>query len=182
MLKSFQAFEIISCSFVDLWFIIRSTFYNLTAIIQLQYILIYLIRTTISRNILYTMTVIKEESYIIKDIIAISCNLIFSFLSIETKCIFLFETRKKIMQRMLCSVRLTRTSNLIKTINSHNDEYKFLNVQRWRITFLFLINNEYFSIFSLNEFVNVLSFNSSIYLSFDLILFYIYQIFWTYQI
>ena len=62
------------------------------------------------------------------------------------------------MQQMLCSIKSAKTSKLIETINSHNDEYKFLNVRRWRITFLFLIDNEYFSIFDLNEFVNVLLF------------------------
>ena len=85
-------------------------------------------------------------------------NLIFSSLSVEAKCIFILETREKIMQRILCSARSARTSKSIATINSYDDEYKFLNVRRWRITFSFLINNEYFSIFDLNEFVNVLSF------------------------
>ena len=68
------------------------------------------------------------------------------------------EMRKKIMQRMLCSTKSARTSKSIKIINFYDDEYEFLNVRRWRITFLFLIDNEYFSIFDLNEFVNVLSF------------------------
>ena len=59
---------------------------------------------------------------------------------------------------MLCSIKSARTSKLIKTINSHDDESKFLNVQWWRITFSFLIDSEYFSIFDFNRFVNVLSF------------------------
>ena len=146
------------CSFANLWFIIRSSFHDLTMIIQLQHILIYFIRTTISRDIFYILNVTKRKSYIIEDVIVISCSFTFSSLSIEAKCISLFETRGKIMQRMLCSARSTRTSKSIKTINSHNDEYEFLNVRRWRITFSFLINNEYFSIFDLDEFVNVLSF------------------------
>ena len=100
----------------------------------------------------------KKKSYIIENIIAISWNLISSSLSVETKCIFFFETREKIMQQMLCSAKSAKTSKSIITINFYNDEYEFLNVQRWRITFSFLINNEYFSIFDLDEFVNVLSF------------------------
>ena len=71
---------------------------------------------------------------------------------------FFFETRKKILQGMLCSIKLARTSKSIKTVNFYDDEYKFLNVRRWQITFSFLIDNEYFSIFDFNEFVNVLSF------------------------
>ena len=62
------------------------------------------------------------------------------------------------MQRMLCLARSTRTSKSIKTINFYNDEYEFLNVRQWRITFSFLIDSEYFNIFDFNEFVNVLSF------------------------
>ena len=62
------------------------------------------------------------------------------------------------MQRMLCSIKLTRISKSIETINCHDDEYEFLNVRQWRITFPFLIDNEYFNIFDLDEFVNVLSF------------------------
>ena len=100
----------------------------------------------------------KKKSHIIEDVIAISCNFIFSSLSVEARCIFLLETRKKIMRRMLCSARLAKTSKSIEKINSHNDEYEFLNFRRWRITFSFLIDNEYFSIFDLDEFVNVLSF------------------------
>ena len=136
--------------------------------------MIYFIRTTIFRNILYTLTVTKVKLYIIEDVIAISCNFTFLFLSIETKYIFLFETREKIMQRMLCSTKSARTSKSIKMINFYDDEYEFLNVRRWRIIFQFSINNEYFNIFNLNKFVNVLSFNFSIYLSFDLILSCIY--------
>ena len=70
------------------------------------------------------------------------------------------EMRKKIMQRMLCSARSAKTLKSIETINFYNNEYKFLNVRRWRITFSFLIDNEYFNIFDLNEFVKVLSFTS----------------------
>ena len=154
----------------------------MTAIIQLQNILIHFIRTVIFRDILYTLTVTKVRSHIIEDVIAISCNFTFSLLSIEAKYISFLETRKKIMQRMLCSTRSARILKSIEIINSYDDEYEFLNVRRWRITFSFLINNEYFSIFDLNEFVNVLSFTSSRYFSFDLILSCIYQIFWTYQI
>ena len=71
---------------------------------------------------------------------------------------FFFRNVKKIMQRMLCSTRSTRILKSIETINFYDDEYKFLNVRRWRITFSFLIDNEYFSIFDFNEFVNVLLF------------------------
>ena len=180
MLKFSWIFEIISCSSADLQFIIRFAFYNLIVIIQLQNILIHFIRTTISRNIFYALIVTKMKLYIIENVIAISCNLIFSSLSIEAKCIFFLETQEKNIQRMLCSTRLARTSKSIKIINSYNDEYEFLNVRQWRIIFLFLINNEYFSIFDLNKFMNVLSFISSICLSFDLTLFYIYQISWAY--
>ena len=158
LLKFSWVFEIISYSFADLWFIIRSAFHDLTAIIQLRNILIHFIWTAIFRNIFYILIVTKEESHIIKNVIAISCNLTFSFLSVEAKYIFFFETREKIMQRMLCSTRSARTLKLIETINFYDDEYEFLNVRRWWITFSFLIDNEYFSIFDLNEFVNVLSF------------------------
>ena len=160
LLKFSRAFEIISCSFANLWFITRFAFYDLTAIIQLRNVLIHFIRTIIFRNIFYALTVTKRESHIIEDVIAISCNLIFSFLSVEAKYISLFETWKKIMQWMLYSARSARTSKSIKTINYYNDEYQFLNVRRWRITFSFLINNEYFRIFDFDEFVNVLSFTS----------------------
>ena len=44
LLKFSRAFEIILCSFTDLWFIIRSAFHDLTAIIQLRNILIHFIR------------------------------------------------------------------------------------------------------------------------------------------
>ena len=96
--------------------------------------------------------------YIIEDVIATLYNLTFSLLSIGAKCISLLETREKIMQRMLCSVRSTRTSKLTETINFYDDEYEFSNSSQWRITFSFLIDNEYFSIFDLDKFVNVLSF------------------------
>ena len=106
------------------------------------------------------------------------CNLlqfyILVFISRSEMYFFFLETREKIMQRMLYSIESTRTLKLIETINSYNDKYEFLNVQRWRIMFQFLINNEYFNIFDFNKFVNVLLFISSIYFSFDLILFYIY--------
>ena len=59
---------------------------------------------------------------------------------------------------MLCSVRSTRTSKSIEMINFYDEEYEFLNIRWWWITFSFLIDNEYFSIFNLNKFVNVLSF------------------------
>ena len=150
LLKFSRAFEIISCSFANLWFITRFAFYDLTAIIQLRNVLIHFIRTIIFRNIFYALTVTKEKSHIIEDVIAISCNFTFSPLSIEAKYIFFLETRKKIMQRMLCSARLTRTSKSIETINFYDDKYEFLNVRRWRITFSFLINNEYFGIFDLD--------------------------------
>ena len=158
LLKFIRAFKIISYFFADLWFIIQFAFHDLTAITQLRNILIYFIQTVIFRNIFYVLTVTKEKSHIIENVIAISCNLIFSPLSVGAKCISFLETRKKIMQRMLCSTRSTRTSKSIKIINFYADEYKFLNVRRWRITFSFLIDNEYFSIFDLDEFVNVLSF------------------------
>ena len=158
MLKFLRAFEIISCSFINLRFIIRSAFHDLTAIIQLRNILIYFIRITIFQNIFYALTVTKKKSYIIKDVIAILCHVTFSSLSVEAKCISFLEIQKKIMQRMLCSARSTRTLKSIKTINFYDDEYEFLNVRRWRITFSFLIGNEYLSIFDLTEFVNVLSF------------------------
>ena len=44
LLKFLRAFEIILCSSVNLWFIIRSTFHDLTAITQLRNILIHFIR------------------------------------------------------------------------------------------------------------------------------------------
>ena len=97
LLKFLQVFEIISCSFANLWFITRFTLHDLTAITQLQNILIHFIRTIIFRDILYVLTITKEKLYIIEDVIAISCNLVFLFLSVETKCIFLLETREKIM-------------------------------------------------------------------------------------
>ena len=158
LLKFSRAFEIISCSFINLWFIIRFTFHDLTAVIQLRNILIHFIRTTIFRDIFYASTVTKERSYIIEGVIAISCNYTFSFLSIKTKCISFLQMREKIMQRMLCSAKSVRTLKSIKTINSHNNKYEFLNVRRWRITFSFLIDNEYFSIFDLDKFVNVFLF------------------------
>ena len=182
LLKFLWAFEIILCSLADLWFIIRFVFYNLTAIIQLQNILIYFIQTVIFQNNLYVLTVTKVKSHIIEDVIVISCNFTFSSLSIEAKYISFLETREKIMQRMLCSAKSAKTSKSIKMINFYNDEYEFINVRRWRITFSFLINNEYFSIFYFDEFVNVLTFTSSIYFSFNLTLSCIYQISWTYQI
>ena len=100
----------------------------------------------------------EKKSHIIENVIAISCNFTFSSLSVETKCIFVLETWEKIMQQMLCSTRSTKTSKSIETINFYDDEYKFLNVRRWQITFSFLIDNKYFSIFDFDEFVNVLSF------------------------
>ena len=181
LLKFSWVFKIISCFSVDLRFITRFAFHDLTGIIQLQNILIHFIRTIISRNILYALIVMKVKAHIIEDVITISCNFTFSLLSVETKCIFFLETQEKIMQRMLCSARSTKTLKSIETINSHDDEYKFLNVQRWRITFSSLISSEYFSIFDFNEFVNVLSFTSTICLSFHLTLFCIYQISWAYQ-
>ena len=158
LLKFSRAFEIILYSSANLWFIIRFAFHDLTAIIQLRNILIHFIWTVIFRNILYALTVTKEKLHIIEDVIAISCNFTFSFLSVETKCISLLETREKIMQRMLCLVKSARTSKLIKTINFYDDEYEFLNVRWWRLKFSFLINSEYSDIFDLDEFVNVLSF------------------------
>ena len=158
LLKFLRTFKIISCSFINLWFIIRFAFHELTAVIQLRNILIHFIQTTIFRNILYILTVTKEKSYIFENVIAISCNFTFLSLSVEAKCIFLFETREKIMQRMLCSVRSARTLKSIETINFYDDEYEFWNVRQWRIMFSFLIDSEYFRIFDFNEFVNVLSF------------------------
>ena len=158
LLKFSQAFEIILYSFADLWFIIQFALYDLTVIIQLRNVLIHFIRIIIFRDIFYVLIVTEKKSHIIKDVIAISCNLTSSLLSIEAKYISFLETRKKIMQRMLCSIKSARTSKSIAMINSHDDEYKFLNVRRWRITFSFLIDSEYFNIFDLNEFVNVLSF------------------------
>ena len=158
LLKFSQAFEIILCSFADLWFIIRFSSHDLTAVTQLRNILIHFIRTTISRDIFYALTVIKRGLYIIENVIAISCNFTFSSLLVEAKCIFFLETRKKIIQQMLCSARSARTSKLIAMVNFHNDEYEFFKVRRWRITFSFLIDNEYSNIFDLNAFVNVLSF------------------------
>ena len=128
-------------------------------IIQLRNILINFIQTTIFRNIFYALTVTKKKSYIIENVIAISCNFTFSSLSVEAKCFF-FKMRKKIMQQILYLTWSVRTLKLIETINFYNNKYKFLNVRQWRITFLFLINSEYFSIFDFNEFVNVLSFTS----------------------
>ena len=153
-----RAFEIILCSFADLWFIIWFASRDLIIMIQLRNILIDFIRTIIFRNILYALTIMKEESHIIEDVIASSCNFTFSFLSIEAKCISFLETRKKIMQRMLCSVKSTKTSKSTETINFYDDKYEFSNFQRWRITFLLLIDSEHFSIFDPNEFMNVLSF------------------------
>ena len=85
-------FEIISCSFINLWFIIRSPLHDLITIIQLRNILIHFIRTAIFRNILYVLTVTKEKLHIIENVMTISCNFTFSLLSVETKCIFVFET------------------------------------------------------------------------------------------
>ena len=158
LLKFSWIFEIILCSSADLWFIIRFAFYNLTATIQLRNILIHFIRTTIFWNILYALIVMKRESYIIEDVIAISCNFTSLLLLIRAKCISVLETREKIMQQMLCLTRSARMSKLIKMINLYDDEYEFSNVRRWRITFLFLIDSEYFSIFDFNESMNVLSF------------------------
>ena len=158
LLKFSRAFKIISCLFINLWFIIRFVSHDLTAITQLRNILIYFIRIKNFRDILYALTVTKRELYIIENVIAISCNLKFSLLSIETKCISLFKTREKIMQPMLCSIKSARTLESIETINSHDDEYKFLNARRWQIMFSFLINSGYFSIFDFDKFVNVLSF------------------------
>ena len=157
LLKFSRVFEIISYLFADLWFIIRIAFHDLTTITQLSNILIHFIQAIIFRNIFYDLTVTKERSHIIEDVIAISCNFTFSSLSVEAKCIF-FETREKIMQRMLYSAKSTRTSKLIKTGNFYNNEYEFLNVRWWQITFSFLIDSEYFNLFDLDEFVNVLSF------------------------
>ena len=175
-MKFSWVFKIILCSSADLWFIIRSAFHDLTAVTQLRNILIHFIRTIISRGILHTLTVLKKESYIIEGVIVILYNLIFLSLSIEAKCISLLETREKIMQQMLCLTKSARTLESIETINSHDDKYEFLNVRRWRITFSFLIDSEYFSIFDFNKSMNILSFISLIYLSFDLILSCIYQI------
>ena len=158
MLKFSQDFKIILYSFADWWFIIQFAFHDLITITQLQNILIYFIRTATFQKIFYVLIVTKKKSYIIEDAIAISCNLTFSSWSIETKYIFLLETQKKIMKQMLCLTRSTRTSKLIKMINFCNDEYEFLNVRQWRITFSFLIDNEYFNIFDLDEFINVLLF------------------------
>ena len=130
LLKFLRVFKIISCLFADLWFIIRSAFHDLTAVIQLRNSLIHFIRRAIFRDIFYVLTITTKKSHIIENAIAISCNLTFSFLSVETKYIFLFETRKKIMQQMLCSVRLAKMSKSIATINFYEDEYKFLNVRR----------------------------------------------------
>ena len=161
--KFSRVFEIILCLSADLWFINRFTSRDLTAIIQLWNILIHFIRTIIFRNIFYVLTVTKGKSHIIEDVIAISCNFTFLSLSIEAKCISFFEMRKKIMQRMLYSIKLTRTLKSTETINFYDDEYEFSNFRRWRITFSFLIDSEYFSIFDLNEFVNVL-----LFISFDM--------------
>ena len=97
LLKFSRAFEIISCFFANLWFITRSAFHDLTAIIQLRNILIHFIRTTIFRNLFYVLTITKEKLYIIEGVIATLFNLTFSLLSVEAKCIFLLETREKIM-------------------------------------------------------------------------------------
>ena len=148
LLKFSRVFEIISCPSADLWFIIRFTLHNLTAVTQLRNILIHFIWTIIFQNIFYTLTVTKERSHIIKDVIATSCNFTFSSLSVKAKCISFLEMRKKIMQRMLCSTKSTKTSKSIEIINFYDDEYEF--VLRWRIMFSFLIDNEYFSIFDLD--------------------------------
>ena len=100
----------------------------------------------------------KKKSHIIESVIAISCNLTFSSLSVEAKFISFLEMRKKIMQRMLYSTRSTRMSKSTETINFYDNEYEFSNFRRWRITFSFLIDNAYFSIFDFNEFMNILSF------------------------
>ena len=131
LLKFLRFFKIISCFFANLWFIIRFVLHDLTAIIQLRNNLIHFIWIIISRDIFYVLTVTKEKSHIIEDLIAISCNFIFSSLSVEAKCISLFETWKKIMQRMFYLTKSARTLKSIKTINSYDDEYKFLNIRRW---------------------------------------------------
>ena len=97
LLKFLEAFEIISYSFANLWFIIWFTFHDLTAITQLRNILIHFIQTVIFRNIFYVLTVTEKRLYIIEDVIVISCNFTFSFLSVEAKCISFLETQKKIM-------------------------------------------------------------------------------------
>ena len=172
LLKFSSVFEIILCSFANLWFITRFAFYDLTAITQLRNILIHFIRTAIFRNIFYVLTVTKEKSHIIENVIAISCNFTFSSLSVEAKCISFFKTRKKIMQRMLCSVKSARTSKSITTINFHNDESRFHSWLIMNISVSLILMNSWMSCHLL----------SSIYPSLDLRLSCIYQIFWAYQI
>ena len=94
LLKFLRAFEILLCSFANLWFIIWCAFHDLTTIIQLRNILIHFIRTTIFRNILYALTVTKKRSNIIENVIAILCNFTFLSLSVEAKCIFFRNARK----------------------------------------------------------------------------------------
>ena len=72
-----------------------------------------------------------------------------------------FKTWKKSMQRVLYSIRSTRTSKLIEIWNKDNaidsededdfinDDDKFLNIWQWWIMYRFLINNKHFSIFHL---------------------------------
>ena len=130
LLRFLRVFEIISCSFANLWLITRSAFHDLTTIIQLRIILIHSIRTIIFRDIPYILTVTKRKLYIIEGVIATSCNFKFSSLSVETKWIFLFERQEKIMQRMLYSTESARTLKSIKMINFYDNEYEFLNVRR----------------------------------------------------
>ena len=113
--------------------------------------------SNISKYSLYSDCHEKEITYHRK----CHCNLEQSYILVfisRNEMYFFFETWEKIMQRMLCSARLTRTSKSIEMINFHDDEYEFSNFRRWQITFLFLIDNEYFSIFDFNKFVNILSF------------------------
>ena len=146
MLKFLRIFEITLYSSALLQFITESAFYDLTAIIRLQNILIHFIRTTISRDILYILTITKVRSHIIEDVIAIlhSCSN-----QLKQNAVFFLETWKKAMQRTLYSAKSTRTLKSIKTIKFYDDEYEFLNVQQWRIIFQFLINSRFliFSIF-----------------------------------
>ena len=72
LLKFSWAFEIISCSFADLWFITRFASHDLTAVTQLRNILIYFIRYAFLPTWYYLVYIRPLEH--------IKSNLLFSWL------------------------------------------------------------------------------------------------------
>ena len=98
LLKFSQVFKIISCSFADLWFIIRFAFHDLTIIIQSQNILIYFIRTAIFRNIFYALTVTKIKLHIIENALQ-PLSILYSHLHQSKQNAFFFSK----CERRLCN-------------------------------------------------------------------------------